>query len=254
MKPLNCAATQRRLQAFHDGELSLDDQIGVGAHLEWCDACAEVLAELRVVGAVLRTSAPGRACVTHEEAVAFTATVVSRASAERDASLFARVRELFDDMHLVYAGLGAAAATVLCGLLAFGMVRFASHVRPDSLAAIVDFLATPAANDTVVVGGEEDAVFTLAAVVTREGRITNLELLRRSGSGDAVLVEGLLDAVARARVEPAPIDGMPVAASMVWLSTHTTVRGRKHEPIDVPLPAASKKRAAAFADAPVVTT
>ena len=52
MKALTCAATRRRLQAFHDGELSVGDQIAVGAHLEWCDECAAALDDLQLLGAV----------------------------------------------------------------------------------------------------------------------------------------------------------------------------------------------------------
>ena len=65
MKPLTCAATRRRLQAFHDRELPFGDQIAVSAHLEWCDRCAAALAELRVGAARrCRRCAPGRAALS----------------------------------------------------------------------------------------------------------------------------------------------------------------------------------------------
>ena len=51
MKPLTCAAARRRLDAFHDGELPVAEQIAVGAHLEWCGDCAARSADLRFVGA-----------------------------------------------------------------------------------------------------------------------------------------------------------------------------------------------------------
>jgi hypothetical protein len=75
----------------------------------------------------------------------------------------------------------------------------------------------------------DDAVFALAAVVTREGTISNLEMLRTSGRPGAVdaKAEGaLMDAMSRARFEPAQMAGLPVAVNMVWVVAHTTVRGK----------------------------
>jgi hypothetical protein len=266
---LTCAATRRRLQAFHDRELPVSDQIAVSAHLEWCDACADHLTELRLVQSMLLSAAPGHGGLSQEEEVSFHVGVVNRIKAEREASFGARVRGMFDDLHLVYAGLGAAVATVACVVIMMGMMRFATRVRPDSLAAIVNFLATPGSNEnpvpvdarvlmpreldgafsTVASNRDaEDAVFALAAVVTREGRIANLELLGAAGPAaggeNAKAAEGLLDAVSRARFEPARVEGMPVAVNMVWLVAHTTVRGSKHHSLDASPQPAPKKRAA----------
>jgi hypothetical protein len=156
-------------------------------------------------------------------------------------------------MHLVYAGLGAAAATVMCVLSMVGMMRFASKERPDSLAAIVSILANPGSNANPVAidarvqmpraldgalvdpaSAQEDAVFALAAVVTREGTLANgtiadLQTLRRSGPdgvAQAKAIEALMNAMSRARFEPAQMAGLPVAVNMVWLVAHTTVRAK----------------------------
>ncbi len=268
MTPLTCRATRRWLQAYHDGELQVSDQISVGAHLDWCDGCTAALAELRLVGEALRLGAldqHGRQSPDH--AASFQTAVVSRVKAERDASFLARVRGMFEDMHLVYAGLGAAGAAIVCVVIMLGMMRFATSERPDSLAAILNLLASPGSNENpVTIDGrvlmprsldgafsaaanraEEDAVFTLAAVVTREGRITNLELLHSNGDDEA-LVEGLLDAVSRARFEPALFDGLPVAVNMVWLVAHTTVRASsaKRQNVDLPVTPTGRKRAASL--------
>jgi hypothetical protein len=249
MKTMSCAAARRRLPAFHDRELPVGDQISVGAHLEWCGDCATQYAELRFVRAALRATAPGRLALSREEATGFTSAVVSRLSAEHNQSFLVLVREMFDDMRLGYAGLGAAAATMICVIIMLGMMRFATTERPDSLAAIVNFLASPGSNANPVSidartnmpraldgtisagpGAQEDAVFALAAVVTREGRIENMtgEMLRseggRAGVDDARVVENLMDAISRARFEPAQREGLPVAVNMVWLVAHTTVR------------------------------
>jgi anti-sigma factor RsiW len=254
MKPLTCAATRRKLQAYHDGELPVCDQIAVGAHLEWCVDCANRLAQLRLIQSAVRALAPGRQALSSDDAAAFTAAVVNRSKAERDQSLVVRLRDMFDDMHLVYAGVGAAVATVMCVFVMLGMMRFATRERPDSLAAIVNFLANPGSNANPVVidagdrsplvqlprtvdasissdsySPQEDAVFALAAVVTREGTITNLEMLRGSGprgAAEAQAIEKLMDAMSRARFEPAQVAGLPVATNMVWLVARTTVRAK----------------------------
>ena len=66
MKPLSCASARRRLQAFHDRELAVPDQIAVSAHLEWCDQCAATLAEIGEVRSMLQ---PRRQLLLGEQAV-----------------------------------------------------------------------------------------------------------------------------------------------------------------------------------------
>ena len=220
MKPLSCAAARRHLQAFHDRELDVPVQIAVSSHLEWCDHCAAALAELGEVRSLLQASIAGRPVLTHEESAAFNANVVNRLKAEDDAALFTRVRGMFDDMHFVYAGLGAAAAALVCVVIVLGMMRFAADERPDSLAAIVNVLATPLECDSVIDLGEtlacrerwaerfqranasagQDAVFTLEALLTRQTRLPNLPMLRtgrRAATNQVELIEGLLDVVSR---------------------------------------------------------
>jgi hypothetical protein len=268
MKTLTCAAARRSLQAFHDSELPVSQEIAVWAHLEWCGECAAALADLQVVRAALLAATQGRRTLTGEDAASFNASVVNRVKAERDTSWFAHLQVMFEDMRLGYAGVGAAVATMVCVVIMLSMMRFATIERPDSLAAMVTFLATPGSNQNPVpidarvllpraldsafsagendTSGEVDAVFTLAAVVTREGRIANLELLHANGgpqqADQARLAEGLLDAVSRARFEPARMAGLPVAVNMVWLVARTTVRPNKNLPV-VPL---AKKRVASL--------
>src|SRR5213083_1243929 len=107
MKVLTCAAARRRLHAFHDEELAIDDQIAVSSHLEWCDDCAGSFAELRALGSAMRAALPGRELLSDEEDASLRAAILNRINAEQTASFTAQLREMFDDMHLVYAGLGA---------------------------------------------------------------------------------------------------------------------------------------------------
>ncbi len=275
MKPFTCAATRRRLQAYHDRELAVTDQIGVGAHLEWCDHCAAELAEMGAVRVALRGLVPGRLALSPDDAEVFTATVVNRLKAEDDASLFSRMRVMFEDMRLGYAGLGAAAATIVCVVIMLGMMRFATDERPDSLAAIVSVLATPleceSGNDLTDASAcharwaerfqranesaEQDAVFTLEAVVTRQGRVSSLAVLRaarhHTAVGQVQLIEDLLEVVSRSRLDASQPMHQPVAVNMLWLVEHATVRASKQPTaLDVPLP--PKKRAASLTDRVVI--
>ena len=75
----------------------------------------------------------------------------------------------------------------------------------------------------------EDADLAVAAVVTREGKVQNLEVVAEQARALRVkpeVVLAMLDAAGRARFEPAKAGGAPVAVSMVWLLSTTTVKGR----------------------------
>jgi putative zinc finger protein len=270
MKALTCTATRRRLQAFHDRELAFTDQIAVSAHLEWCDRCASALADMRTVRSALQALAPSRIALSHDEAAVFTATVVNRMKAETDASMFSRIRVMFEDMRLGYASLGAAAATAVCLVIMLSMMRFATYQRPDSLAAIVSMLATPldcdTGNDLADQSGcrsrweerrqranewaEQDAVFTLDFVVTHthRGRLSSLSVLRAArhaaASDEVRVIEDLLEVVSRSRLDRSALPEAPTSSNnMLWLVEHATVRASKPA-IDVQLP--PKKRAASL--------
>ena len=257
MRTLSCASTRRRLQAFHDRELAVPEHIAVSAHVEWCRRCTRALAEIREVGAALQSVLPGRLTLSQDDAAVFTGTVVNRLKAEDDASLFARMRVMFEDMRLGYAGLGATAATIACVVVMLGMMRFATAERPDSLRAMLTVIAAPLeceANDFSDASGcrarwaerfqranewaEQDAVFALEIVVTRQGGLANFAVLRnargRSSADQAQIIDGLLDLVQQARLD----QPLPTA---IYLLEQTTVRASKPPAsLDVPLP---KKRA-----------
>jgi hypothetical protein len=270
MKVLTCAAALRSLQAFHDAELPVSAQIAVSSHVDRCRACAAVLAEIEGLGSLLRATVPGRASLSCDEAAAFTSTVVNRVTVEHDASFGAWMHDVLEDVRMVYAGVGASLATTMCLMLILGMMRFATIERADSLAGILNFLATQGTNENPFVvdarvllpraldapfssgellvvaedaaGGnhaENDGIAALSAVVTREGTVANLEILDSSdalpGTPDIAdsRLEELRDAVSRARFEPATRMGLPVAVNRVWLVAHTTVRA-KHPPLRVP--------------------
>jgi hypothetical protein len=72
---------------------------------------------------------------------------------------------------------------------------------------------------------EEDLRLALSAVITRDGRVTGVEVLSREAGEREVLA--LLDALSRARLQPASFAGSPVPVNTIWLFTAMTVRGDK---------------------------
>jgi hypothetical protein len=263
MKVLTCAATRRRLHAYHDEELSVSDQIAVSAHLEWCDPCAASFGELRAIRAVLRAAAPGRS-VDSPETPDLYGSVVSRLRAENTQSFGAQLRAMFEDMHFVYAGVGSAVATAVCVIIMLSMMRFANNERPGSNhhPVVVDagmLMPRPlestffAPDMTMFLSPEatapnDDAMYTLSGVVTLEGRFINPELHQAegespvAGSSEAKAVEHLMDSLSNTRFEPARVAGLPVAVNIVWMVAHTTVRASKGA-IDLATTPVKKRRA-----------
>ncbi|MFB3854552.1 MAG: zf-HC2 domain-containing protein [Vicinamibacterales bacterium] len=238
----NCGTVRKHLAAYYDAELPVETHIAVEAHLRECVACAMELADLEGLGDTLRAGA-GR--VPDGVLDGFMPGVVSRMKAEQSESLGEKFNRMFEDLHLVWAALGATCATVASVALMAGIFYYAvSNARPDSLAGLLDAMAAPGSNaNPVQLSGniafprgidtatptlpmtEEDAVFTLATVLTREGRIDAVELLDAKSSERREVLE-LLDAISTARFEPATFAGSPVAVRMVWMVAHYTVRGR----------------------------
>ncbi|HET6956792.1 MAG TPA: zf-HC2 domain-containing protein [Vicinamibacterales bacterium] len=269
MKTLSCASTRRRLQAFHDGELSVGEQIAVSAHVEWCPRCARALADVREVAAALHAVLPGRLTLSQEDAAVFTGTVVNRLKAEDAASVFARVRVMFSDMRLGYAGLGATAATIVCVVIMLTMMHFAPKERPDSLRAMMSVISTPLECDTLDLSdstgcrarwaerfqranewAEQDAVFALEIVLTRQGGLANIAMLRKArthaSADQARIIDGLLDLVQQARLDQPLEMRLPTA---IYLQEQTTVRASKQPPpLDVPLPQLPQPKKRALLD------
>jgi len=240
---LTCAAVRRRLQGFHDRELPVRDLIAVEAHVHDCPPCERDLRELQSVGDALRlAAAPGPA----DDWTGLRAGVISRMRAEAHESWPARVGRAFDDMHLVWIGLAATTATFACAAAVLGMLQFASPERNDSLRSVIAVLAAPLGSNLnparldgrfsvpsvpengVVYATLESSlmlgerVLPLSAIVTREGRVSGLEVL--SNDQDLHEVIALVNALSRGRLEPAQFGGSPVAVNLVWLVAHTTVR------------------------------
>jgi hypothetical protein len=246
MTAWSCRAARRALEAFHDGELSMDSQVAVQGHLRTCAACATEWSRLQAVSRGLRSGAPVRSAGDGD---VLRRRVMARLAGGPPPTLAGTIRTLFVDMRLVWPILGGTMATLFCAAAAVGLMRQTLREQPASMAAIIGAMADPGSNrnpvtpdgrmllpraylDGIVdapVVDREDAVFALAAVVTREGRVRNLELLLQDPGhapvGRVALVE-LLDAASQTRFEPARSGGSPVAVNMVWLLAQTRVRGK----------------------------
>ncbi|MGQ0732662.1 MAG: zf-HC2 domain-containing protein [Acidobacteriota bacterium] len=240
-----CTTVREDLQAFHDHELPLDAQIQIQGHLSECVSCRLEAAALGELRGALRTMASSMTSPSDEDCARVTAAVIDRIHVEREMSFSAQVRGLFDDMHLVWAGLGASVAMLFCVFASAGVLHAASDENPDSLAGIISTIANQGSNDNPVrLAGtmraprallaapmpltDEDTALAFSAVVTREGRIQNIALLEqqvRAFPGRPDLVVAMLDAASRTRFAPAQAGGEPVAVNVVWLMTITTVRG-----------------------------
>ncbi len=240
----SCDDMRKLLAAAYDGELAVDRQIALEVHLEDCRGCARAAGQLVTIGSALRAAAADRRRKSPlRESVQ--ARVVARIAAERFMGLSGRLERLAEDTHVLWAAVGATAATILCAMVAFAVLSYASPRRADSLAGILAVLASPGSNENPIrpdspiifprvdplarpgallgtVMDAPDDLFVLAAVLTREGTLIGLEELRPTNRtrGDA---PRLLDAAAGARFQPARLGQTAVAVSVVWLMAHTTV-------------------------------
>jgi hypothetical protein len=248
MKHMVCASVSRVLEAYHDGELPVEQQIVVQAHLGECDVCAAEAKSLRQLRDALRATADVTASDMVEERLAsITSGVISRVKAERHESLPQRVSRMFEDLHLVWAGLAATSATVSCAAIVAGVLYFAPAERGDSLAGVMAALAAPGSDRNPMVlddrielprfelqptmptmaavkGDSPDVALAVTGVVTQDGRIAFPSLL--SSPYSTADDQRLITAVSGARFEPATRGGAPVAVNFVWLLERTTVSAR----------------------------
>ena len=177
-----CRQVRRQLSAFHDGELPVGEQIAVQAHLRECPACAAEVREMDELGACLRAGALA-AAVEPEEWQGLPSMVVSRMKAEDAESISGWTGRFFEDLHLVWAVLGATGATVACLALIFTIFYFAisspagfehepdGDERPDEPAERVVERRVPGRGRCST---RRISRCALDAVVTREGRIAKL--------------------------------------------------------------------------------
>ena len=265
---VGCEYARERLEGLLDDELSVDEQVLVESHVRWCRTCADRIEDFQLIGTSIRVGPPKLALATESEPAssAVYSRVMMRMRAERDQAFTVRLREMFADMRLLWPALGATMAVLVCLSVAIGVLKSTSSERPSSLATRLEAMnpgseANPlrpdnnarvdryfdkfvdsdraggisiprVMDDGASVAGipGDEAMFTMAMVVNREGRITTAEMLNSERGGNNAeralhANEAVLDAVRQSRFAPAqtPI-GRTVAVNMVWLIFVTTVQ------------------------------
>ena len=245
MTLMTCTAVRRRLPAFYDDELAVADQIAIAAHLGECPPCTEELQELTSLGDDLRLAA---APAPADDWTGLQPGVIGRMRAEAHESWTARIGRMFDDLHLMWIGLAATAATFLCGAVALSALHFASPDRNDSLRSMIALVSAPAGSNMNPIRADQflqvpsvpeqgpieamlaqpitrdELVLALSAVVTREGRVSRVSVLNNDRPGREI--NPILDALARGTLEPGRLGASPVAVDLVWLLAHTTVKAK----------------------------
>ncbi len=239
-----CRRVRRQLPAFHDGELAVGERAAVQAHVRECPACATEMRELAALSSCLRAGALA-AEFQPEELEGLPSTVVSRMKAEDAESISGRTGRLFEDLHLLWAGLGATGATVACVAVIYLISWFAIlppagyNKNPAVPTATMNMptasLNTPLPAEPLV--DEGGLVLLLDTVVTSDGRIARLDLiepddaLKEPTKEEREAVLALLDVLAKTRFQPARYAGspVPVAVNMVWLYASLTVKGKMPE-------------------------
>ena len=237
-----CADVRDQLEAFYDGELPIDRRIAIQNHLGECVACSLASEDLTALGASIREFAAQVADRTSDEPMRMTARVVERLGVEAQFSIRSQVVALFQDMHLVWAGLGATVATMICVIGSASVLHAANQQQPGSFASVISILANPGSNEnplrlnyemsapqvvaaSPLEASEEDGEYALSAVVSREGRVQGIAMINQSRTTTRSVNAMLHDAY-RVQFAPAKTRGDAVAVSMVWLVANTTVKGR----------------------------
>jgi hypothetical protein len=278
MPYVGCEFARERLEALLDNELTVEEQVLVESHMRWCRTCADRVEDFQLIGSSIRSGPPTLPQMRKAEPALSAAhsRVLMRVRAEHEQAFAVRMREMFADMRLLWPALGATMAVLVCLSVAIGVLKSTSMERPQSLATRLEAMnpgseANPLRPDNnarvdryfakyvdsdraggisiprvmddgaFVAGlGDQEAMFTMATVVSREGRIANAEMLNSERGGTAAEravhandVEAVLDAVRQSRFAPAQTAlGRTVAVNMVWLIVVTTVQTPK--PVTVP--------------------
>lgn len=247
MTRLSCVVVRRRLGAHFDGELPVDLQVAVEAHLSGCVTCAERLVELGTIRDLVRRGAVTDALAHDENALSVPVTlagVVDQAVAERQEDWPGHVGRVMRDTPRVWIPGGALAFSLTGAAVLAVILSLFTPTNQHSLAAILD----PGSNQNPVMVARGVSVpqmslddglavllsgsvtmtlptpnLALAAVVTREGEVSSLEVLSPRVS-TTELPGALFRLTSDIRFKPAQYAGIPVAVNVVWLFEQTTVR------------------------------
>jgi hypothetical protein len=176
--------------------------------------------------------------------------ILQRLDAEENASAGRRFKQLFDDPRRAWASVAASVAVSVCVSIWALVMAQGPQGHPGSLKAVMNqsvrlsdiylpegSVELPRVDAEAVMpaavmnqDGSDDGVSAFSALITRDGSLTDLELLDGYSRGRHMppatheQLSALLNAAATARFEPARVSGLPVPLNVVWLVTHRTVR------------------------------
>ena len=273
-RSLRCRTARQWLTAAHDGELPVARQVILDAHLDACADCRRVRRDLGAISVALRGYATEhRPAETDYAGVASSALehvpAVPRRPFER------RLRAVFANGQRLCVVGGAVVSMLVAGVFVAMALSFSPPVHPHSLAGFLQGSNSLGSNANPLWGFESGISLphvspdtqaaamlirplpplvleklALAAVVTREGELASVEVLRQQSAGarreaagqdagarkdadaagagppDAQLQRALSRLASDVRFEPARAGGAPVAVNVVWLLERTTVLPR----------------------------
>ena len=256
-----CRTVRSWVSVAHDDELSVERQVAMDSHLTSCAACRRAQDELVSLGVALRRGAAEQR--PDDTAFAGLATeVLARTPFKQDTSWRQRVREMVEEGTGLWIVGGALASTMAMTLLVATVLN-ATPVQPGSLAGLLQTSVALGSNANPIslakgitwvgpakgrfayapqllprVWADTRAAamliqplppllienLTLTAVVTREGQLASVKVVRE-GTPDEDLDRAVSRLASSMRFVPARAGGAPVAVKVVWFLERTTVHG-----------------------------
>lgn len=225
---VSCASVRTHLHAFADGELRGDMLRAVSQHVDDCDGCSAAVVEIGDLGNMLRFGVSLEA--EPPDLAGLADGVVSRVRAEERESWRGLLDRATDDLHWVMVGVGSVAAAFVSALVVSVVVQSGVGQNADSLAAILNTLATepPALGRTTIVPAGfgasvgDGTMFVSLAEVNDDGHVMSVESVSNLDKKDAAI----LGEMRRMRFEEQQDRRMtdPSGRRFVWVVSSTEVR------------------------------
>ena len=274
-RSLRCRTARQWLTAAHDGELPVARQVALDAHLDACADCRRVRRDLGAITNALRGYATDHRPDEMDYA-GVASSVLAHVPPGPRRPLERRLRAVFANGQRLCVVGGAVVSMLVAGVFAAMALSFSPPVHPHSLAGFLQGSNSLGSNANPLLGFESGISLphvspntqaaamlirplpplvleelALAAVVTREGQLASVEVLRQPSAGirrdavredaagareistaaegaapDAELQRALSRLASDVRFVPARAGGLPVAVNVVWLLERRTVLPR----------------------------
>ena len=189
-----CAWVRGHLNAFADGELRGETLRTVSRHVEECESCASRVLEIGDLGNLLRVAVTGER--DFPDLAGLADGIVSRVRAEDHESWRGVMERATDDLHWVMVGVGSVAAAFVSALVVSVVVQSGVGQRGDSLAALLNSLATSPpeisrartiSGDFAVLGIDD---VQLASRAEADDHVRSLKLLSNLDERDVEILVG----------------------------------------------------------------